>query len=58
MLVLSRKVGEKIRIGKDIVITFVGTRERGTVRIGITAPKDTPILRAELPERKQKPEAA
>ncbi len=49
MLVLSRKVGEKVLIGDGIVVTVVST-DRGVVRLGITAPKDTLILRSELTE--------
>lgn len=47
MLVLSRKVGEKILIGDDISITVVRVAQ-GVVRIGIEAPKETPIAREEL----------
>lgn len=49
MLVVSRKVDEKIVIGKEIVITLVAIRG-DKVRIGVSAPKDTPILRQELVE--------
>ncbi len=47
MLVLTRKEGEKIRIGKDIFITALKT-ERGKVRLGIEAPKDVDIIREEI----------
>lgn len=47
MLVLSRKVGEKIIIGGNIVITLVDI-DRGKVRIGIEAPKEVPVWREEL----------
>lgn len=47
MLVLSRKVGEKILIGENIVVTLVEI-DRGKVRIGIEAPKDVPVYREEL----------
>lgn len=47
MLVLSRKVGEKLLIGENIVITV--TEVRGDkVRIGIEAPPDVRVLREEL----------
>jgi carbon storage regulator len=47
MLVLSRKPGEKIHIGSGITITV--TEVRGNkVRLGIEAPRDIPIVRAEL----------
>lgn len=48
MLVLTRKLGEKIHIGDNIHITVVDI-DRGRVRIGIDAPRDIPIRRDELP---------
>ncbi len=50
MLVLARKVGEKILIGDDIVITVVETF-KGKVRIGIDAPKVLKVFREELLKR-------
>ncbi len=47
MLVLSRKTGSSIRIGKDIVLTVVKI-DRNQVRLGIEAPLNVPILRQEL----------
>jgi carbon storage regulator CsrA len=47
MLVLTRKQGEKIRIGDDVVITVVRTRGK-TVRLGIQAPAHVPVLRGEI----------
>ena len=47
MLVLSRKLGEKIFIGENICITVVDI-DRGKIRIGIEAPRDVPIYRQEL----------
>lgn len=52
MLVVSRKVGEKIYVGDDIVI-IVTDIDRGKVRIGIKAPPDVTILREELKDNKQ-----
>jgi len=52
MLVLSRKTGEKIKIGKDIVVSVVKV-EGTTVRIGIEAPKQVNILRMEVFEKIQ-----
>ena len=48
MLVLSRKDGERIFIGEDIVITIVEVAGRNKVRIGIDAPLDLVILREEV----------
>jgi carbon storage regulator len=47
MLVLSRKVNERIQIGEDITITVVRL-SAGSVRIGIEAPGHMTILRDEL----------
>ena len=50
MLVLSRKLGETIRIGGDIEITvtqIAGNR----IRLGIDAPDDVNVLRGELQPR-------
>lgn len=47
MLVLSRKLGEKIFIGDNIVITMVDI-DRGKIRLGIEAPRDVPIYRQEM----------
>jgi len=56
MLVLSRRTGEEVVIGGNIriVVTEVcGQR----VRLGITAPKDIRVDRAEVDERRAKSEA-
>ena len=51
MLVLSRKLGEKIVIGDNIVITVVKI-DRNQIRIGIEAPHDVPVYREEIaPQR-------
>jgi carbon storage regulator len=42
MLVLSRKVGEKILIGDDIAVTVVRVAQ-GIVRIGVEAPAELPM---------------
>lgn len=47
MLVLSRKAGEVLFIGKDISVEILSV-EGDRVRIGITAPKETRIFRKEL----------
>ncbi|RLT20323.1 MAG: carbon storage regulator [Planctomycetota bacterium] len=47
MLVLSRKLGEKIYIGDNICITVVDI-DRGKIRLGIEAPRDVSIYRQEL----------
>ena len=47
MLVLTRKPGEKIHIGSGITITVVEVKGN-KIRLGIDAPEDVPIFRAEL----------
>jgi carbon storage regulator len=47
MLVLTRKPGEKIHIGSGITITEVEVKGN-KIRLGIDAPEDVPIFRAEL----------
>jgi carbon storage regulator len=47
MLVLSRRLGERIHIGDGIVVTVVSIRGN-QVRLGIDAPPFVRVLRAEL----------
>lgn len=49
MLVLSRRVGERLVIGDNIVITVIDVRSDG-VRIGIDAPREIRVTRAEILE--------
>ncbi len=49
MLVLSRRQGEQVLVGENIVITIC-TTHRGHVRLGITAPPDVRIVREEISE--------
>ena len=52
MLVLTRKTGEKIKIGENIYVSVLEISKSG-VRLGIEAPKDVSILRHEVYERIQ-----
>ena len=56
MLVLSRKVGERILIGDQISVTVVRIAGGG-VRLGIEAPHELPIVREELKEQLEKMDA-
>ena len=47
MLVLTRRSGERIKIGADVWVTVVRTG-RSVVRVGIDAPDDVAIIREEL----------
>ena len=50
MLILTRKLGEKINIGDDITITLVEIKG-AQVKLGIEAPKHIEIHRQEIYER-------
>ncbi len=51
MLVLTRKLMERLYIGDDVCVTVVRL-EGGQVRLGIEAPREVSVVRAELvPER-------
>ncbi len=52
MLILSRKIGEKIIIGDDITLTIFGVRG-SQVRVGVNAPIEVPINREEIHQRIQ-----
>jgi carbon storage regulator len=47
MLVLSRRVGESVVIGDDVVVTVLEVRG-DVVRIGVDAPRSVAVRRAEL----------
>ena len=55
MLVLSRKIGQSIVIGKDVVVT-VCEMHGGRMRLAIEAPRDVLVLRKELVEGRPSPE--
>lgn len=50
MLVLTRKVGEKIQIGDDISITIMEVKGK-QVRVGIEAPATVKVHREEIYQR-------
>jgi len=54
MLVLSRKVNEEIQIGENIVVKVL-RNTNGTVRLGVSAPRDVPIVRTELTDEDTEP---
>lgn len=47
MLILSRKIDEKIKIGNDITITIIDVRG-DQVKIGVEAPKNVKVFRQEV----------
>ena len=50
MLVLSRRPGQSIVVGDDIVVTIVELRN-GRVQLGVQAPKYVPVFRQEIVDR-------
>ena len=50
MLVLTRQIGESVKIGDHVTVTVLGVRG-GQVRIGIDAPADVAVHRNEVYER-------
>jgi carbon storage regulator len=52
MLILTRRVGENIVIGDEVVITVLGIKGN-QVRIGINAPKNVSVHREEIYQRIQ-----
>jgi carbon storage regulator len=53
MLILTRRVGESVKIGDDIVVAVVSINGQ-QVRIGIDAPKDIAVHREEIYEKIQR----
>ncbi|HTM10424.1 MAG TPA: carbon storage regulator CsrA [Verrucomicrobiae bacterium] len=47
MLVLTRRLGESITIGEDVVVTVLSVTG-GQIRLGITAPQSVRVLRQEI----------
>lgn len=47
MLILSRKINEKIKIGDDITLTIIEVRG-DQVKIGVEAPKHVKVFRQEV----------
>ena len=50
MLVLTRRAGERLVIGDDIVVTICGVRG-DQVRLGFTAPDEVTVYRKEIYDR-------
>jgi carbon storage regulator len=52
LLILTRKIGEALMIGTEVMVTVMAVKGN-QVRLGITAPKDVAVHREEIYERVQ-----
>lgn len=57
MLILTRRVGETLKIGDDVNVTVLGVKGN-QVRIGVDAPKHVAVHREEIYDRIHKEQEA
>jgi carbon storage regulator len=57
MLILTRRVGESLKIGENVTVTVLGIKGH-QVRVGIAAPKTVAVHREEIFERIKAEQAA
>ena len=50
MLILTRRVGETLKIGDEVTVIMLGVKGN-QVRIGVNAPRDVTVHREEIYER-------
>jgi len=57
MLILTRRIGESLKIGDNVTVAVMGIK--GTqVRIGIDAPKDVTVLREEIADKSKRDDSS
>jgi len=56
MLILTRRIGERVMIGDEIEVVVLGVKGN-QVRLGFKAPKDLAVHRQEIYERVQREKA-
>jgi carbon storage regulator len=52
MLILTRRVGESVMVGTEVIVTVLGVKGN-QVRLGVNAPKEVAVHREEIYERVQ-----
>ena len=52
MLILTRKIGESLKVGEDVTVTVMAVKGN-QVRLGVNAPKDVAVHREEIYDRVQ-----
>ena len=56
MLILTRRVNEKLMVGDDVMVTVLSI-SGNQVRIGVTAPRHVPVHREEIYEKVKRQES-
>jgi carbon storage regulator len=56
MLILTRRVNEKLMVGDDVTVTVLSI-SGNQVRIGVTAPRHVPVHREEVYDKVKRQES-